>query len=170
MRLLFTGIATISMISPVLSDAKIVYENRHGTWAVRCTQDYVTDAKVCAVVGRAAGSGVFGSTHLSILVESSDKTRRPMITVNVPLLYLQHGLTLRIDGGTPFDVTCTSITGDNCVIQGNSRDMLLSSLSGAEQLVIRAFGFPDVPHDFIIQLDGFRDAFDDFTAVTEKML
>lgn len=170
MRLLFAGVATLAMTTPVFPAAKIVYETRHGTWAVRCTQDYITDAKVCAVVGRAEGSGVFGATRLSLLVQSSDKTKRPMITVNVPLLYFQRGLTLRFDNGVPFDVACTTIAGDNCVIQGDTRDMLLSSLAGGSQLVVRAYGFPEVPHDFVFQLDGFQGAYDDFSAAIEKIL
>jgi invasion protein IalB len=165
-------LAFVVFIAPILAHAAspIIYEGHHDSWFVRCTQDPITDRKSCAVIGQATGAGIFGASRMSILIESSDKTKRPTIVVNVPLMYFQRGLTLRFDDAAPFDIACTTISGDNCLIQGTVRDSLLASLSDGSKLAVRAYGFPDVPHDFLFSLAGCREAIDDFNTVVDQQL
>jgi invasion protein IalB len=149
---------------------KPIYQARHGGWSVQCSQDVMSDAKSCSAVLRTTGRGVLGESTMTVVVFSADRTKPPTIVIHVPLLILQQGLTMRLDSAPPVDTRCTTVSGDQCLIQGADRDRLLAGWPDAKQLVVRAYGVGMRPYDFVFDLDGSGAALDDFTGATNRLL
>jgi invasion protein IalB len=156
--------------SGLAATQKPVYQAKHGGWTVQCSQDLMSDRRSCSALIRTTGRGVIGDSTMSIIIFSADRTKAPTIAVHVPLLILQRGLTLRIDSEAPFDQQCTTVSGDQCLIQGPDRDRLLAAWRNARQLVIRAYGMETRSYDFVFDLTSSADALDDFNSMANKLL
>ena len=129
-----------------------------GAWNVSCMADAMSDQKLCTNGSTRRIPYLIGATHLDVEVVAMPRGQKGVFLDNPNFAWAVTQITMRVDDGAVDTLACGQVNGKSCILNPQSRDLLLDHMESGKTLRIRMTIFGGKSFDFVYDLTGYSAA------------